>query len=155
MTLAEQLKAWCARPPRGVVYDEGAGLLLDVASGKTLKVPESELQSLDGETRLVMSMKDGRELALSEAGISFAPGIINTGVLEELGATVCWNDFHALATQLKGELYGAAEPGLATVRVLMCCLAIVDGGRAAGFDVAREEQELEWHLKELERRAPG
>ena len=26
--------------------------------------------------------------------------------------------------------------------------------RAVGFEVAEEERELEWHLKELERRAP-
>jgi hypothetical protein len=163
MSVREQLRAFCARPPRSVLYDEDAGLLLDVASGKTLAVPDAQIQALEERvdnrtTRpfLALLLQDGRALALSDPGIAFAPGFTNTGPLEELPGAVCWNDFHTLVRQLKHELYGhpGAEVGAATVRVLMCCLAIVDGARTAGFEVGREEQELEWHLKELERRAP-
>jgi hypothetical protein len=89
-------------------------------------------------------------------GIAFAPVFTHTGALEELPPAVCWSDFRQLSTQLKLELYGATgQPSGATVRVLMCCLAILDGARAVGFDVGPEERELEWHLRELERRAPG
>lgn len=159
----ERIRAHCARPPRSVLYDEDASLLLDLASGKTLAVPDSSIQSIEERTDnktarpyLALLLEDGRALALTEAGLAFAPAFTNTGVLEELPVAVCWNDLHTLVQQLKHELYGHPEvgPGAATVRVLMCCLAIVDGARAAGFEVGREEQELEWHLKELERRAP-
>jgi hypothetical protein len=34
------------------------------------------------------------------------------------------------------------------------CIAILDGARAAGFEVGREEAELEALLRELEKRAP-
>lgn len=163
MNVRETLRAHCAQPPRSVLYDEDGGLFLDVASGKTLAVPESQIHSIqtriDPKTQrpyVALLLEDGRALALAEAGIAFAPAFTNTGALEELPAAVCWNDFHTLVRQLKHELYGhpGLEPGAATVRVLMCCLAIVDGARAAGFEVGREEHELEWHLKELERRAP-
>jgi hypothetical protein len=35
----------------------------------------------------------------------------------------------------------------------MSCLAILDGARRLGFDVGREEKELERHLTELEKRS--
>lgn len=164
MKSSEQLKEHCARPPRSVLYDEDAELVLDIASGKTLKVPQAQIHSLEARTDtqtlgpyLALLLEDGRALALTDAGIAFAPLFTNTGTLEELPAAVCWKDFHTLLQQLKHELYGhpGTGPGLATVRVLMCCLAIVDGARVAGFEVGREEQELEWHLKELEQRAPA
>ncbi|MBS1152550.1 MAG: hypothetical protein H6Q89_4248, partial [Myxococcaceae bacterium] len=106
---------------------------------------------------LGLLLEDGRALALTSGGIAFAPVFTHTGVLEELPAALCWSDFQPLLQQLKHELYGPPDvaPSGATVRVLMCCLAIIDGARAAGFDVGREEAELEWHLKELERRAPS
>ena len=163
MNVRERLRVHCARPPRSVLYDEDAQLLLDIASGKTLKVPDSEVQSLEERTDsktfrpyVALLLQDGRALALADQGIAFAPVFTNTGPLEELPPAVCWHDFHTMVQQLKHELYGHpdVEVGAATVRVLMCCLAIVDGARAAGFDVGREELELEWHLKELERRAP-
>jgi hypothetical protein len=162
MTPRERLRVHCARPPRSVLYDEDAGLLLDLPSGKTLALPEAEIQALDerADVRttlplLGLLLKDGRAFALADVGIAFAPLFTNTGALVELPAAVCWSDFRTMVAQLKLELYGASGPGAETVRVLMCCLAIIDGARAIGFEVGPEELELEWHLKELERRAPG
>lgn len=153
----------CTKPPRSVLYDPDADLLLDVASGKTLKLAGT-LKAVEARTDpqttrpyLALVLGDGRPLALADAGIAFAPGFVNTGPLAELPGAVCWKDFHSLLQQLKHELYGHPDlaPSGATVRVLMCCLAIVDGARDAGFDVGPEERELEWHLRELERRAPS
>ncbi len=164
MSVKEKLRVHCARPPRSVLYDEDAGLLLDIASGKTLAVADTQVQALEERTDhqtmrpyVSLLLQDGRALALAEAGIAFTPVFTNTGPMSELSPAVCWRDFYNLVQQLKHELYGHpdVEPGAATVRILMCCLAIVDGARAAGFDVGREEQELEWHLRELERRAPA
>lgn len=143
----------CSLAPRAVLFDEAALMLLDVASGKTLAL--AGLASADpGERTVRLAFGDGRSVALTADGIAFAPGFVNTGPLHDLPAAVCWKDFQALAQQLKQALYGTVPPTGATVRVLMCCLAIVDGARAAGFDVSPEEAELEWHLRELERLAP-
>jgi hypothetical protein len=153
--MSPQLTAWCERPPRSVLYDEATDALMDVASGKQLTPDALDAVEERSEPRMLgVRTHDGRAFALSVDGIAFAPGFLNTGPLEELPAAVCWSDFRAMSDQLKRELYGAAEPSGATVRVLMCCLAIVDGARAVGFDVTAEDRELEWHLKELERRAP-
>jgi hypothetical protein len=35
------------------------------------------------------------------------------------------------------------------------CIAILDGARDQGFDVEREEKEVELHLSELEKRTSG
>ena len=163
MNTAERVRAHCSKPPRSVLYDEDQGVFLDVTSGKTLKVGARQVQALEdkidsrtSQPYLTLLLDDGRALALTQAGLAFAPLFTNTGQIEELPAAVCWSDFRTAVAQLKHQLYGHpdAEVGVATVRILMCCLAIVDGARAAGFDVGPEEQELEWHLKELERRAP-
>ncbi len=164
MNDSERLVAHCARLPRGVLYDEETAQLLDLASGKTLKLPASSIQSIVERTddqsfrpSLSVLLEDGRALALVDSGISFAPLFTHTGPLEELPARVGWGDFRARVEQLKLELYGPSDTalGTGTVRILMGCLAIVDGARAVGFEVAEEERELEWHLKELERRAPS
>ena len=159
--MTERLRAYCAREPRHVLYDEEAGVLMDLASGKMLTVAATDLEAVEeranADTSLLgVRLKDGRAFALSEVGIAFAPVFTNTGTLEELPAAVCWADFRSYCSQLKLELYATSTgPGVGTVRVLMCCLAIIDGARAVGFDVGGEERELEWHLKELERRAPS
>lgn len=162
MTPGERLRVHCARPPRSVLYDEAAGLLLDLPSGKKLALPDAELEALEeridertASPLLGLLLKDGRAFALADVGIAFAPVFTNTGALEELPPAVCWSDFRTMVTQLKVDLYGLPGPDAGTVRVLMCCLAIVDGARAIGFEVGPEELELEWHLKELERRAPS
>ena len=139
----------CSVAPRAVLFDEEAMLLLDVASGKTLA-----LEGASAAGSVTLTWADGRTVTLGSSGIAFAPGFVNTGPLEELPAAVCWKDFQGLLQQLKHALYGHLPPSAETVRVLMCCLAIVDGARAAGFDVTPEEHELEWHLRELERLAP-
>ena len=155
----ERLQRYCARPPRSVLYDAEGGQLMDTASGKTLLVSDVQTieERLDPRTAaplLGLLLKDGRAFALADVGIAFAPVFTHTGPLEELPPAVCWTDFRTQCAQLKLELYGG-EPGVGTVRVLMGCLAILDGARAVGFDVAAEDRELEWHLKELERRAPS
>lgn len=137
-----------------MLFDDAGGVLLDVASGKTLALEGLRSADARADGTLALALGDGRAVALTAAGIGFAPGFLNTGPLAELPALVAWSDFLGLVQQLKRELYGHAAPSGATVRVLMCCLAIVDGARAVGFDVRAEEAELEWHLKELERVAP-
>lgn len=158
----ERLSVHCARAPRSVLYSEELESLLDVPSGKTLKLPEAEIAALDeridpktGLPLLGLLLKDGRAFALADVGIAFAPVFTNTGELAALPSAVCLNDLRTFVAQLKHDLYSEAGlPNTGTVRELMCCLAILDGARAIGFEVGAEGNELEWHLKELERRAP-
>lgn len=159
-----KLRDHCTRSSHAVLFDEPGGLLLDVASGRTLLLDLPGLSSLDerrdrdtGRAYLLLVYGDGRRLALSEAGIAFPPDTRNTGALPDLPEAVCLRDYRGLLERLKHELYGHPdrEPDRNTVRLLMMCIAVLDGARAAGFDVGREERELESHLRELERRAPA
>jgi hypothetical protein len=59
--------------------------------------------------------------------------------------------------RIEHELYEHLDrpPTRETLRILMMCIAILDGARAVGFEVGREEKRLEQHLAELEKRAPN
>ncbi|MFZ5472250.1 MAG: hypothetical protein ACOZIN_22690 [Myxococcota bacterium] len=156
-----RLRAYCQRPGSAVLFDETAGLFIDVPSGKSLSADAGELEHLEertnsqtGQPYLALAYGDGRSLALAEMGVAFAPDCRQTGPLPELPAAVCWKDFFGLRDRLKHELYGHPEqaPTRNTVKLVMMCLAVLDGARAAGFEVGKEERELEVHLAELERR---
>ena len=155
-----KIRAFCERPPRAVLFDEPAGQLFDVFSAKTLKLPrlaaaEDLKDPVTGATYLRLST-DGPQLALTQAGIAFPPAFHNTGALEGLPGAVSFRDYRTLLDQLKHQLYGHPDvaPTRDTLKLILSCIAILDGARAAGFDVSREEPELETHLAELERRAP-
>jgi hypothetical protein len=161
--LLAQVRAHCARQPAAVLFDEPTQALFDVPSGKALALPAAELQSvatqqdaLNASPYLRLALGDGRELALTRAGIAFAPRFGNTGPLPELPAAVCFADYAKLQGQLRHELYGHPdrEPTRDTAKLLLLCIAILDGARAAGFEVGREEAQLEALLRELEKRAP-
>jgi hypothetical protein len=157
------VRAYCQANLRAVLFDEPGEALFDVASVKTLTLRAGDLQSVealeDQDTRapyLRLTLDDGRELALTQAGIAFAPDFGNTGPLEDLPRAVCFRDYLGLLGRLKHDLYGHPDvaPTSATVKLVMMCIAVVDGARKAGFDVGREERELETLLTELEKRAP-
>ncbi len=162
---AEQLSAlrdFCSRNARSVLFDEPGGALMDTAAGKTVALDLPNLQTVqakaDRQTQqpyLLLVYGTGRQLALTQAGIGFPPDFRNTGPLRELPEVVCLRDHATFLERLKHELYGHPEQASkGTVRLLLMCIAIIDGARAVGFDVAREERELEHHLAELEKRAP-
>lgn len=161
--LLAKVREHCARQPAAVLFDEPTHALFDVASGKALALDAAELRCVDeqkdaltGRPYLRLAFGDGRELALTFAGVAFAPRFGNTGPLPELPAAVCFADYAKLLGQLRHELYGHPdrEPTRDTAKLLLVCIAILDGARAAGFEVGREETELEEHLRELEKRAP-
>lgn len=158
------VRAYCQAHPRAVLFDEPGGALFDVFGVKTLEVDAADLQRVepreDRDTKapyLLLVFGSGRQLALTEAGIGFAPDFRNTGPVEDLPQVVCFRDYVGLLDRLKHDLYGHAdqEPTKATLKLLLMCIAILDGARGAGFDIGREERELEKHLAELEKRAPA
>jgi hypothetical protein len=159
----QKLREHCAKPPRGVLFDEAGGLFLDTATGKTCALDLPNLMQVeeraDRETKrpyLLLVYGDGRQLALTDAGLAFAPRFDHTGPLSDLPEAVCLRDYHGMVDRLKHDLYGHRDeaPTRQTVKLVMMCLAVLEGAKAVGLDVGREERELETHLTELERRAP-
>jgi len=158
------VRAYCQAHPQAVLFDEAGEALFDVFAVKTLALRAGELQSVEARADrytkapyLALVLEDGRHLALTVAGIGFAPDFRNTGPLADLSEVVCFRDYRGLLDRLKHDLYGHPDqvPGRATLGLLMMCIAVLDGARSAGFDVGREEREVESHLAELEKRAPG
>ena len=158
-----RIREHASRNRQAVLFDEPSGTLFDIASGKTLPVDLANLERVEErvnkETKLpylVLLYGDGRQLVLADIGIAYPPIFAHTGPLPELPEAVCFRDFLTLSNRLQHELYGHPEdaPNQNTLRLLMMCLAILDGARTAGFDIAREERALEKHLSEVERRAP-
>lgn len=157
-----RLRAWCALPGAAVLFDEAGAALFDVQSAKALPLALVELTGVEeakdsqtGQPYLRLSFGNGRQLALTAAGVAFAPATGNTGPLPELPTAVCLGDLSRLLDRLKHELYGHPEeaPSRDAARLVLWCLAVLEGARAIGFETGREEKELDAHLKELERRA--
>ena len=150
--------------PSSVLYDAAASALLDVASGRTLALEWARVERveerLDSGTRrpyLAIRLDDGRELALADAGVAFAPVIDATGPVDGLPGTVCFRDLSGAEERLAHFLadHAGEPPAREHVSLFLFCLAVVDGARAAGFDVSREERRLEQLLAQLEARRRG
>jgi hypothetical protein len=150
--------------PSSVLYDAASGTLLDVASGKTLALDWARVarveERLDAGTRrayLALARDDGGEVALADAGIAFAPATAATGALEGLPRAVCFADLAGAEGRLAHFLadHPGEPPSRDHVGLFLFCLAVVDGARAAGFDVSREERRLDALLAQLEARRRG
>ena len=76
---------------------------------------------------------------------------MNSGPLPDLPATFCFADFRHLSQGIESLLEGEGREKEALGAILMC-IALLDGARAAGLPVAREERRLEALLRALEER---
>ncbi len=148
--------------PGSVLYD--GATLLDVSSGKSLPLDWRRVAALEerrdadtGRPYLALRRDDGGEIAIAQQGVVFPPSTASTGPLEGLPRAVCFRDLATAEGRLTHFLVDhpgeAPEPG--HVSLFMLCLAVLDGARAAGFDVAREERRLEAVLAEIEARGRG
>ena len=149
--------------PASVLFD-GDATLLDVASGKALRLDWSRVAGVEerrdarsGRPWLAIARDDGTELGLADAGVAFAPSTAGTGPIDGLPGAVCLRDLAAAEAQLTHFLvdHPGEPPSREHVSAFLLCLAIVDGARAAGFDVSAEERRLERLLGELEARRRG
>jgi hypothetical protein len=150
--------------PGSVLWDAPTSTLLDVFSGKALPLDwarvaatEERVDSTTGRTYLVLRLDSGVELAVADAGVAFPPVTAGTGPIDGLPAAVCFRDLAAAQGQLEHFLrdHPGEPPERAHVSAFLFCLAVVDGARAAGFDVAAEERHLERLLASLEARRRG
>jgi len=150
--------------PASLLLDMAAPALLDVFSGKVLPVDwrtitgVAEARNRDtGAPYLALLKDDGSQVILADVGIAFAPLPSSTGPLPGLPSLTCFRDFVATAGRVEHQLVD--HPGEPVTRdhldLFRFLLAIVDGARAAGFDVSREERRLERILGEIEARRSG
>lgn len=154
---------WTANHRQAALYDEDSAVLLDVASGKRLKLDWSALAGFEekihpetNEPYLVFLFDDGTQLALVDpGGVAFAPATTNSGPVDNLPAVVCLRDYHLLKQRVDHYLYDHPDepPPRECLNLIMICIATLDGARAVGFDVGDLEGELEKSLNEIERRA--
>ena len=157
-----KVQAWAEKHREAVLYDDESSQLLDVASGKSVRIPWSALKAFEEkvhpETKdnyLVLLFENDTQIALVDpGGVAFAPSTENTGPLQDLPPVVCLRDFHTLKQRVDHYLYDHPEepPPRETLNLIMICIATLDGARVVGFDVSDLEGELEKSLNEVERR---
>jgi hypothetical protein len=156
------VRRWVERHKQAVLYDEASATILDVASGKSLRLSWVDLKAFEEkihpETKdsyPVLLFEDGRQIALVDpGGVAFAPSTENSGPVENLPPVVCLRDFLTLKQRVDHYLYEHADepPPRECLDLIMISIATLDGARAVGFDVGDLEGELEKSLAELERR---
>jgi hypothetical protein len=157
-----KVRAWCETHKQAVLYDEENSTVLDVASGRSTRLPLRGLtafeEKIHPETKdkyLVLLWESGNQIALVEpGGVAFAPSTKNTGALRDLPPAVCLKDFFTLKNRIDHYLHDHQDdpPPKECLDLVMICIATLDGARAIGFDVGDLEQELEKSLGEIERR---
>ncbi|HEY6098106.1 MAG TPA: hypothetical protein VIW03_01660 [Anaeromyxobacter sp.] len=158
------LERFARERPASVLYDAASSTLVDVFSAKGLVLDPSRLVAVeeraDRDTKrpyLAVRREDGAEIAVADQGIVFAPSTAATGPIEGLPAAVCFRDLAAAEARLGHFLldHPGEPPDRSHLSLFTFCLAVVDGARAAGFDVSAEERRLERVLGELEARRRG
>jgi hypothetical protein len=132
--------------------------LIERQTGKSLAVRWDEVREavekstpLRPHPYLVLVFHDQRQVALTDVGFAFAPSTLNTGPLPELPPTLCFADLRHLTNGAQSLLQQSGrEPD--ALRAILMGIALIDGARAAGFEVAHEERALDGLLREVEQR---
>ena len=157
-----KVKEWVERHRHAVLYDEENSTLLDVASGKSLRIAWRGVKAFEekghpetGDVYLALLFENGNQIVLVDpGGVAFSPLDVNTGSLRDLPPVVCLKDFHVLKQRVEHYLVAHQDkpPPKECVDLVMICIAILDGARLIGFDVSELEGELDKSLREIERR---
>ena len=104
---------WSDQHNQAVLFDEESSTLLDVASGKRVKLSWGDVKAFEekihpetGDRYLVLLFESGKQIALVDpGGVAFAPSTENCGPLENLPAVVCLRDFFTLKQRVDHYLY--------------------------------------------------
>src|SRR5262249_19138562 len=153
----DAIRRYCDSHKMSVMLDEPGQQLLDVYSAKAIQLPAlaevAERKTPDGASYLILVGAHGQQWVLADQGIAFPPDFSNSGPLPGAPQVVCWRDFSAVAGQVEHVLsVHREEPiGRETLDMVMYLIALVDGARAAGFDVDKEEKRLEGFTAQLEK----
>jgi hypothetical protein len=147
--------------PSALLLDTEAPALFDVFSGKTLPIDWALIAGVaasrnrdTGAPYLALLRDDGRQVILADVGIAFEPLASAAGPLPGLPSVACFRDFAATAARIEHHLVDHPSDPVTRdhLDLFLFLLAIVDGARAVGFDVSREERRLERILGEIEAR---
>jgi hypothetical protein len=158
--IAAALEAFGKDHPTWVTYDRAAESLLEIYSGRTLRLPLDEIARVEVQRNavndapyLLLELKDGRQLALADAGIAFPPAMPPVPMAPVLPRTVCMRDFEAERARLEKAMRerGQGRPGREALGAAAACLGILEGARLVGLEISREQRVLEALFGELER----
>lgn len=161
---AERIRRFCAAHPGPVLFDPQSATLFEVSSGRSLALDLGAIRALEerenretGGRYLAIAFEDGRTFALAAVGIAFPPDPRHTGPLASLPPAVCLGDFARVTGKLRHILEEHPDEGITReeIDMAMFCVALLDGARALGFEIGREERELEALLGLIEARSAG
>ena len=157
-----KVRQWSELHSTVVLYDDDAAVLLDIASGKSLRLSwvdltgfEEKIHPETGKPYLILMFEQAYQIALVDpGGVAFAPSTTNSGPVQNLPTVVCLKDFLTLKQRIDHYLYEhpSEAPPRESLDLVMICIAILDGARAVGFEVGDLEGELEKSLSDLEKR---
>ena len=157
----QTLRAFCAKHPGWALFDEPTGELLEISTGKRLRLPLADLvaaeereNSQTHRSYLTLRFGDGHEIAVADIGVAFPPVAPAVHQAPQLPPVVCLQDFRSAHAQLHHQAVDHPEQKLerATLDVMVLALGILEGARRVGFDISQEERALEAVLSELEKR---
>jgi len=158
------VESFARERPGALLYDGQSTAVLDVFSGKALPIDWTRVERVaasrnveTGATYLALLLDDHRQVLLADVGVAFAPSTGSTGPVPGLPSVVCFRDF--VATEVRLTHYLLDHPDEPVTRshldLFFFLLAVLDGARAVGFEVSREERRLEALLAEIEARRSG
>jgi hypothetical protein len=160
MTFKDTVLEFTKRPLSAVIaMEEPHGAkLYEPGSNKELQLLWSDLAQVEERSSaqrsapyLLLLFQDGRQLALADVGFAFAPSTANTGDLPDLPSVLCFRDFRHLS-QGVAKLLSEKDREREALAAVLVCIALLDGARAAGLAVDREERQLDGLLHQLEER---
>ena len=133
------------------ILEHGSGKTLSFNPGAVVQIEEAR-DSIRGGRYLRVALDDGRNFALAGMGFVFAPSFVSTGIIPDCPPTACMMDFDKLFRHLCYLIEDTeTDRGAEAMRVIMVLLAYLDGARALGLDIAREEARVEKQLTLLEK----
>lgn len=160
--LVQTIRAFCSRHPSWALFDEPSGDLHEIASGKRLNLHVEGLVAAELRTNketggeyLMLGFGDGHEIAVADIGVAF-PAVAPKAFPQAptLPPVVCWQDYRAAYARLNHYVvdHPDQKPDRSVMDLMILALGILEGARVAGFDISKEERELDAVLTELEKR---
>lgn len=105
-------------------------------------------------TYLNLIFDNGLEVVLTHAGLAFAPQFENTGFIKDAPEAMCMSDYDQLLQSLRS-LMSDEERRNEAILLFQLLISILDGARAIGFDIGREEEVLDELFSQFEQQLPG
>lgn len=132
-------------------------ILREFATGKELtldtkKITQHRLkQHPQGQGDYLNLIIDNHtEIVLCHAGIAFSPSFVNSGPIVDAPPVVCLSDYFRLRTSLD-EIMNDTERKQESLTLFHVLISIIDGAKMIGFNMDREEEELNDKLNLFEK----